>query len=216
VPVYVQEHEVVPVLTTMRLPRDILTDLLDRAVGERANVTASDPSGTAGTEMRRWVTRFLRDAPELRALGWVPCSHNQIAGIRNDELKIKIAFMNTDARTGMLSQQPHSVAERGGISEQLINQNYGRGTASLFGDDDRKDIDPIADYDFWYFCAFVSDRHIAAELSRPVGCTAGIVDQYSHRIILWQPGEKGGMRRDDPIPEDFAPLSLPDIKRLAY
>ncbi len=214
-PVYVQEHEVVPVLTTMHLPKDVLVDVLDRAVGERANVTASDPSGTAGTEMRRWVTRFLRDDAELRALGWVPCSHSQVAGIRNDELKIKIAFMNTDARTGMLTKQPHSVSERGGVSEQLINRNYERGTANLFGDDDEQESDPIADYDFWYLCAYVSDRHIAAELSRPVGFTASIVDDYSHRVILWQPGEKGGLRRDDPIPEDFAPISLPDIKRLA-
>lgn len=214
-PVYSQEHEVVPVLTTMRLPKDVLVDLLDRAVGERANVTASDPSGTAGTEMRRWCTRFLRDDPELRALGWVPCSHSQVAGIRNDELQIKVAFMNTTAGTGMLSRQPHSVSERGGVSEQLINRNHARGTMSLFGDDDAQDEDPIAGYDFWYLCAYVSDRHIAAELSRPIGVTASIVDQYSHRVILWQPGEKDGMRRDDLIPEDFAPISLPGIKRLA-
>jgi hypothetical protein len=165
--------------------------------------------------MRRWTTRFLRDDPELRELGWVSCNHSQVGGVRNDALRVKVAFMNTNVCTGMLSKQPHSVSERGGVSEQLINRNHRRGTADLFGDYDLHDADPIADYDFWYLCAYVNDRHIAAELSRPIGVTASIVDLYSHRIILWQPGEKDGMRRDDPVPEAFAPISLPDIKRLA-
>ena len=214
-PVYAQEHEVVPFLTAMRLPKVVLIDALDRAVGERANVTASDPIGTAGTEMRRWATRFLRDDPELRDLGWVPCNHSQVAGIRNDALRVKVAFMNTNLCTGMLAKQPHSVSERGGVSEQLINRNQVRDTTDLFGDYEPQVADPIADYEFWYLCAFVSDRHIAAELSRPIGVTASIVDQYSHRVILWQPGEKPGPRRADPIPEDFAQVDLPEIKRLA-
>ncbi len=211
-PVFVEDFEVVPVLTRLRLPKEVLLDVVDRATGERANVTESDPSGTAGTEMRRWCTRFLRDEPSLRKLGWTPCTHSQVDGIRNDELQVKVVFMNTDARTGVPSKAPHSVSEKGNLTERFIQRNSESGTHDLFGNDEIQESDPIANYDFWYLCAHASERHIAAELSRPIGLTAGIVDQYSDRVILWQPGEKDGLRRGPTIPEDFADVQLPDVQ----
>ena len=45
--------------------------------------------------MRRWCTRFLRDDQRLKKLGWLPCKHSQVDGIRNDDLEMKVAFMNT-------------------------------------------------------------------------------------------------------------------------
>lgn len=210
--VLVEDYEVIPRLIQVRLPKEVLLEILDWTVGERANVTASDPTGTAGTEMRRWCTRFLRDHPNLRELGWIPCSHSQVHGIRNDALKMKVAFMNTDARTGMVNKMPHSVAERGAVSELLIRRNFDSATEDLFGDahDAR---DPILDYDFWYLCCYVGDKHIAAELSRPIGLTNAIVDDYSERVILWRPGDKGGPSRVKPVPEDFAEIELPALKR---
>lgn len=205
------EHEVVPRLFQFRLPKEVLQDILDRAAGERASVSLSDPIGTAGTEMRRWSTRFLRDDLRLRSLGWQPCSHSQIEGIRNDQLAMKVAFMNTDARTGMPSMSPHSVSERGSISEQLIQRNCDQPQGLLFAEP--QIADPIAQYDFWYLCAHVNEDHIAAELSRPIGLTKSIVNSYSERVILWQPGEKSGFRHPNPIPEDFAQIKLPTLKR---
>lgn len=205
-----EEVEVVPRLHQLRLPKDVLMDVLDAAAGERANVNSSDPSGTAGTEMRRWTTRYLRNDTRLRDLGWVTCRHSQIEGIRNDHLKLKIAFMNTDQRTGVLQKSPASVSERGAVAELLIHQNQVANQIDMF---DGPPLDPILKYDFWYLCAFVSEQHIAAELSRPTEMTKGLVSGYSQRIIIWRPGDKHGLSRPAPVDEDFAEVTQPELQR---
>jgi len=124
---------------------------------------------------------------------------------------MKVAFMNTDQRTGIPSKIPSCVSERGSVAELLINQNYAAAHPRLF--DDQIEIDPILTYDFWYLCAFVSEKHIAAELSRPIELTNALVSDYSERVILWQPGEKPGLRRPDGVEEDFAEIELPTLKR---
>jgi len=204
------EIEVMSRLHQLRLPKDILQDVLDAAAGERANVNSSDPCGTAGLEMRRWTTRFLRTDQRVRELGWKVCRHRQIEGIRNDELKMKVAFMNTDKRTGMPQKSPASVSERGTIAELLINQNKSAGQTEMF---DLPPLDPLQKYDFWYLCAFVNENQFAAELSRPIEITKGLVTDYSERIIIWQPGDKEGLVRPEPVAEDFAEIALPELKR---
>ena len=209
--VFCADFDVVPHLTKLRLPKTVLLDVLDRAAGERANVNANDPSGTHGLEMRRWSTRFLRENDELSEYGWVACSHNQVEGIRNDELRVKVAFMNTDAATGMLSKVPQSVADKGPVSEIMIKGNHNRDQGRLF--DTPEVVDPIMSYDFWYLCANVSARHITAELSRPVGLKNNIVNDFSMRLILWQPGEKDGIGHPGPVLEEFAEVEKPTISR---
>jgi len=211
-PVIFEDYEVEAWLTEFRLPKEELLDILDRAAGERANVNPNDPAGTAGYEMRRWCTRFIRESSTLKELGWVVCRHSQVEGVRNDDLKMKIAFMNTDARTGIISKQPHSVADKGPVSEQLIKRNKESLQGSLI-DLGSAEIDPILEYDFWYLCCHVSERHITSELSRPIGMTNSIVDDFSQRVILWQPGDKDGIRIPDPVPEDFAEIEKPTVVR---
>lgn len=77
-------------LSELRLPLERMRDVLEKAAGERANVTSSDPITTPGTEMWRWGTRFMRDDPVLRELGWIACHHGQIDGIRHDGLQMKL------------------------------------------------------------------------------------------------------------------------------
>ncbi|MEQ8357664.1 MAG: hypothetical protein RH942_19165 [Kiloniellaceae bacterium] len=207
-----EEDEVEAWLSQVRLPKDELQDILDRAAGEWASVNPNDPAGTYGIEMRRWSTRFLRESSVLLDLGWVACRHSQVEGIRNDSLRMKIAFMNTDARTGMISKMPHSVAEKGPISEKLIKQNSDVFQPWLI-EPVPIEVDPILTYDFWYLCGHVSHKYIAAELSRPIGMTNSIVDNFSERVILWQPGDKDGVRVPDPVPEDFAEIEKPTVVR---
>jgi hypothetical protein len=202
-----EDHQVIPRLTSLRLPREVLLEIFDRAVGERSNVTASDPAGSGGNEMRRWLTRYLRDEPALKALGWVACAHQQIEGIRNDALRIKLVMMNTDACTGMPQKQPRNIAEKGAASERLIGRNCRQ--QGLFEEADSDD--PISDYDLWYFCAYVGEEHAAAEISRPNGIVAGVVSSFSERIIVCPPGEKSGLRRLPEVDEDFADIEKPTI-----
>lgn len=203
-----EELEVLPRLQQLRLPKDLLLDIFDRALGERSSVTASDPAGTGGNEMRRWLTRFLRDDPELKHLGWVACAHEQIEGIRHDGLRIKLVMMNTDAGTGMPEKLPRNVADKGAASARLISRNCRE--PSLFGEPESRD--PINDYDLWYFCAHAGEKYASAEVSRPNGIIDGIVSSFSERIIICRPGDKDGLRRVSRVVEDFAEVDLPTVR----
>lgn len=211
-PLLVEDLEVVRRCVELGLPKGILLDILDRAAGERARVNPNDPSSTPGNEMRRWMTRFLREDIRLKDLGWVACSHAQLEGVRNDRLKIKLVQMNTDANAGNPSKSPTSVSDKGPSAERAIKGNEDRRQGSMFAEPEAS-ADPIADYDFLYYCVHASDDTLSAELSRPSGLKAGFVNEYSERIILCQPGEKPGLRGPDTVPEDFAEVEKPSIVR---
>lgn len=205
--------DVGPRLDELLLPMAQLIDVLESAAGERANVTNSDPITTPGTEMWRWGTRFLRENPVLRDLGWVACRHNQIDGIRHDELKMKVVVINTDAATGMPSKQPQNCADKGPAAERAIENNFKRDQMSLFGRE--PEDDPIASYDFWYFCAHASDKYVSGELSRPNEMSGRTIRNFSERLIVAKPGDMPGLRRPEPVPEDFAKIEKPTLLRKA-
>ncbi|MGQ0660626.1 hypothetical protein [Sphingosinicella sp.] len=188
-----------------------MIDIFERALGERANVTASDPITTPGTEMWRWCTRFLRDHPRLQTLGWVVCRHNQIDGIRNDALKMKLVVINTDTHTGIVSKQPRNCADKGSAAELLVKNNHESDLGWLF--EPEVEDDPISRYDFWYLCVHAGERYVSAEISRPDLIISGTIRNFSERIILCKPGQIPGLRRPEPVPEDFAAIDKPIIIR---
>lgn len=211
--VLAQTPEVETRLDEWSLPRDILLDIFDRAIGERANVTSSDPVNTGGNEMRRWMTRFLRDDGLLKSLGWVSCDADQLEGIRNDQLKIKLVQLNTDARTAVPSKMPNSISERGPAAYKRIMANEDRRQGNLFFINGRDIADPFFDYDFLYFCTHVSGEMVSAEVSRPSELRSGFVTSFSERVILTQPGERPGLRRGNVVIEEFAVVEKPQITR---
>ncbi len=206
-----EDFEVIPRLTQLKLPKELMLEIFDRALGERSNVTASDPAGTGGNEMRRWLVRYLRDEKFLKELGWRPCAYEQIEGIRHDGLRLKLVVMNTDACTGMPEKLPKNVAEKGAASERLIARNCAH--PRLFEDEPKSDEDDaVKGYDLWYFCAFAGESYATAEISRPNGIVDGVVSSFSERIILCRPGEKPGLRRAIPaIAEEFAEVEKPTL-----
>lgn len=209
--VLIEDIEVIPQLLGWNLPKEVALDILDRAAGERAHVNAFDPAATGGHEMRRWLTRFLRESELLKTLGWVACAHDQLEGIRNDELKIKLVALNTDARAGMPSMEPTSVSDKGAAAERRIKANEDRRQGHLFGF--QPSPNPIDDYDFLYFCVHASEKALSAEISRPSGMTAGFITNWSYRVILSQPGERPGLRPPHRVDEDFAEVTKPTILR---
>ena len=211
--VLIEDFEVIPRLVEYGLPKEIMLDNFDRAAGERAHVNANDPVNTPGNEMRRWMTRFLREDKRLQALGWVSCAHSQQEGIRNDKLKRKLVVLNTDARAGMPSKEPVSISDKGPTAERAIKGNEDRRQGLLFAAPAA--TDPFAGYDFLYFCVHASDKVLSAEISRPSELVGGFVAHYSERIMLSQPGEKPGLRRPGPVSEDFAEVEKPTIIRKA-
>jgi hypothetical protein len=120
---YIDETVVVPLLTQMRLPRWVLLDLASKTGGERANVAAHEPPPVAGFETWRWGTRYFREDQTLKDFGWLLCEEDQVSGIRNAELGIKIVVCSTDANTGT-PKTPRNVTERGPASRQTDRQKY--------------------------------------------------------------------------------------------
>ena len=202
--VYLEESVVIPLLVRMRLPRWVLLEMASKTGGERANVAAYEPPQVAGFETWRWGTRFFREDETLRAGGWTVCEGNQVSGIRNEEVGIKLVVCSTDARTGDPLRAPRNVTERGPASCRLIGGNLRQGKLGLVQEEPTLDL--------WYYCLHLSDQCISIELSRPDSELGGVITNFSDRIIVAKPGEIPGIRRVT-VAEDFAEVPKPRVSR---
>ena len=204
--VYSEETEVVPLLTRMKLPRHALLEIISKVAGERANTNDADPPSAVGYETWRWCVRYSREDQTLRANKWTTCEQDQISGIRNEELAIKLAFLGTDSNTGKQNRSPKNLNERGPASCRLIDANDSQTSFAFVKPDKPK-------FDLWYLCTYFCDGYISAEVSRPHSQIGGIVSSFSERIILTQPFEIPGIRRLPKILEEFADVPIPKIRR---
>lgn len=202
-PVYLDETSVVPLLTRMKLPRHILLDMATKIGGERANVAPHEPDNVVGFETWRWGTRFFRESKELKQLGWVLCDNDQVAGIRNREARIKLVCCGTNENTGNPEKSPRNLSERGANSIKLIGMNARQ--IEMFSESEVRDS-------LWYYCTHFCENHIAIEVSRPTIQVSGYVTEFSHRLIVAQPGEIPGIRRFS-VPEEFADVPKPQVSR---
>jgi hypothetical protein len=205
--VYTDEVEVVPLLTKMRLPRWAILEIAAQIAGERANVSPDDAPPVVGFETWRWGTRFCREQRELKKLKWVLCEANQVSGIRNDALRMKLVFCSTNANTGNPKKAPKNLNEKGPASCRLIERNSGQ--LSFLPEDDS---DRIANYALWYLCCYFCDAYVSIEISRPSSEANGFVTGFSDRIIVAKPFEIPGIRRDA-VPQDFADVPKPKVTR---
>lgn len=202
--VYFKEEEVVPLLNKMRLPRWVILDLVAKVAGERANVTDDDPPTAVGYESWRWGTRYSREEETLKKLGWVACNKDQLAGIRNDALGIKLVVCNTDRNTGNPAKPPKNLSERGPSACKEIQKN-GRQLKMEFMVEEPRD-------QFWYLCQWFCDAYISIEISRADDEVGGVISNFSDRIIVAKPGEIPGIRRFT-VPQDFADVPKPKVAR---
>jgi hypothetical protein len=201
--VYADETIIVPLLTKMKLPRWVLLEIGSKTAGERANVATYEPPPVAGFETWRWATRFFREDKTLRESGWLLCEADQVSGIRNAELGIKLVACTTDANTGSL-KAPKNVTEKGPASCRLIGLNTGQMKLGFVHDEPKDDL--------WYYCLYLSEQYISIELSRPNSELGGFITSFSDRIIIAKPGEISGIRRVV-VPEDFADVPKPQVSR---
>ena len=204
---YVGDPIVVPLLTKMKLRREILLDIASKTAGERANVDPTEPPPVIGFETWRWATRFLREEKAIQDDGWTICEEDQVSGIRNAARRIKLIACTTDENTGNLGRRPKNVTEKGPAQCRLIARNSGQ--MDFFGQAKEEPRD-----DIWYYCLHASERYISLEISRPDLVVAGIITNFSDRIILAQPGDIPGIRRIV-VPEDFADVPKPQVSRRA-
>lgn len=111
----------------------------------------------------------------------------------------------------MPGKLPQNCADKGPAAEKAIKNNIRRDQLTMFDLEDEDD--PIARYDFWYFCVHASEKCISGEVSRPDAILARTIRSYSERLIIVQPGDMPGLRRPEPVPEDFAEIEKPALVR---
>lgn len=200
---FVEESVVVPMLAKMRLPRHIMLDLVTRIGGERANVREHEPANVVGFETWRWGTRLFREEESLNEMGWALCDRDQVAGIRNSEVGIKLVCCGTDENTGT-EKSPKNLSERGSSSRKLIAMNSAQINLGFIHNEPGDDL--------WYYCPHFCDNFISLEISRPTSEIGGIITRFSHRIIIARPGEIPGIRRFK-VAQEFADIPKPKVFR---
>jgi hypothetical protein len=85
---------------------------------------------------------------------WVLCDQNQVFGIRNEKVGVKLVMCSTDANTGDPKKAPKNLTDRGPAACRLIRLNERQMSLGLVTEE-RK-------FELWYFCLHLSDQHIAA------------------------------------------------------
>ena len=150
-----QEWDVNARLADMQLSREGLLMARDVAVYESGNATAFHPANAAGTFAYHHGTWSLRE----RFVGkeWVEDRVDGIEAIRNESLKIKIAYCNVDLACND-QHEPQPRSRKGAGAERASG-------LSLFPDLPKYAPRVIGEYALYYLMV---DEDGAAELTRPV------------------------------------------------
>jgi hypothetical protein len=182
-------------LADMGLTREGLLAARDVAIQESANVTSFHPANAAGTLAYHHGTWALRH--EFVGDTWVDDRVDGIETIRNDALKIKIAFCNVDLACD--DQRPPQPRSKKGAGAERAS-----GIGDLFADLPKFVEKPTGEFALFYLMV---DGNGAAELTRPV-IKAGTFEAAVERIYLSSGGgdDRLAITVDDAGPvENFDP-----------
>jgi hypothetical protein len=180
-------------LTELELSRKGLLAARDVAVHEAANATAFHPANAAGTFSYHHGTWALRQ--EYVGKDWADDRMDGIEAIRNDVLKIKVAFCNVDLACDD-NHSPKPRSKKGAGAERASGY-------SLFPDLPRFAPRPSGEFALYYLMV---DENGAAELTRPV-VKAGTFEAVVERIYLSDgtDGQREPFRQDDGPIDNFDP-----------
>jgi hypothetical protein len=181
-------------LSKMGLARTKLLAAVAVAMNERANATPFHPVNAAGTFAYQHGVWAIRN--EFVGGMWVEDRTDGVEGIRNDTLKIKVAFSNVD----LACQDDHIPKPR---SSKGAGAERASGGAMLFDDLPHYAIGQSGGMALYYLMV---DETGAAELTRAV-VRAGKFSDPIERIYLSKGGEEGVsvLGDDDDVANDFDP-----------
>jgi hypothetical protein len=184
-------------LAEMGLTRQGLLTARDVALLEAANATAFHPANAPGTFSYHHGTWALRD----RFVGkdWVDDRVDGIEAIRNDSLKIKVAYCNVD----LACDDNHSPKPR---SKKGAGAERASGTG-LFGDLPQYAPRPIGEYALYYLMV---DEKGAAELTRPVVRGGTFLATVERLYLSYGSDDDGALLVEDrggPV-DNFDPLVI--------
>jgi hypothetical protein len=179
-------------LDELQLSREGLLRVVAVAMNESANATPFHPANAAGTFAYQHGTWSLRD--QFVSEAWQEDRVDGVEAIRNDALRIKVAFSNVDIACNDL-HQPKPRSKKGAGAERASGLD-------LFGDLPRFAPRPKGDGALYYLMV---DENGAAELSRPV-VKGGTFVASVERIYLSTDGdEEPNLKSDDERNNEFDP-----------
>lgn len=190
-----ESWEIEPRLKELGLTLAGLIEARDIAVHEGGNATPFHAANAAGTFSYHSGTWALRD----RFVGgdWTVDRSDGVEAIKNDRLKVKVAFCNVDLACTNAVPQPRT--KKGAGAERAVG-------GGLFGDD----LPQFAPREVgeWQFFYLMVDPYGAAELTRPV-VKGGTFTAAIERIHLSFGGDHVGgdklLETLDETPTDFEP-----------
>jgi hypothetical protein len=142
-------------LSEITLSHSGLLEVRDVAVNESANATPFHAANAAGTFSYHGGTWALRD--RFAGGDWVVDRSDGVETIRNEKLKIKVAFSNVDLACNDF-HIPKPRTKKGAGAERATG-------GGLFADLPQYAPKPVGDWLFYYLMV---DERGAAELTRPV------------------------------------------------
>jgi hypothetical protein len=177
-------------LNEMQLTRKGLLVARDVGLQESANATAFHPANSAGTFSYHHGTWALRD--QFVGKIWIEDRTDGIEAIRNDSLKVKIAFCNVDLACDD-NHSPKPRSKKGAGAERASG-------GGLFADLPQYAARPAGDYALYYLMV---DESGAAELTRPV-LKGGTFVMPIERLYLSYGGDDGAapLIKDNEGPAD--------------
>lgn len=178
-------------LSELKLNRQKLLIVRDVAIQEGANATAFHPANAAGTFSYHHGTWALRD--QFVGKDWVEDRENGIETIRNDGIKVKIAFSNVDLACDD-NHHPQARSPKGAGAEKASG-------GFLFPELPQYAPRPTGEYALYYLMV---DPNGAAELTQPALKGGRFVGEIE-RIYLSSGGEDDGTaiaKDDDNSPVD--------------
>ena len=157
-------------LAELQLQRDALLNVVNIALSAGADATPYHPANAEGTFRYQNGVWALRD--QIVGEKWSVHREESVEAIRNDTLKVKVAFANVSVACDD-EQEPKPVSPKGAGSERACSGN-------LFGDLPR--YAPRRDGE-WATYYLMVDRNGAAELTCPI-ISGDTFSSYIERVYL--------------------------------
>jgi hypothetical protein len=186
--------EIEPRLKQLALPREGLLEARDIAVHESSNATAFHAANAAGTYSYHGGTWALRNI--FVGGDWTVDRSDGVEAIRNEKLKVKVAFSNVDLAC-VTAHTPKPRTKKGAGAERAMG-------GGLFPDLPQFAPRQTGEWQFFYLMV---DAEGAAELTRPVVRGGTFVAAIERNYLSPGGGGDGGKLLDTPddVPIDFEP-----------
>ena len=206
-------------LEELHLTRDHILDVVDAMVSAKADCTPNDPAGAAGWSSWRMGIRRLREV-----LGtedeWERDEIDQIPGVINKALGIRLTIANTDDATGLEQKDrlPQNWSRKGAATDRIMQVNQ----SSFMGVLEEslkvvqlkpapKDSRPVVT---WYVCTYCEGDEFRAELSCPAGLDNGYFTDFIERIlIVGADADEAPVRRRKSGEDDGSDFDVPVTRK---